>query len=1246
MTSALGASSRTAWWRLALLAAAALLSIHSARAQFVRFERLGTEQGLGNLAVGAIGQDTDGAILVGTEGGLYRYDGAAFHPYEDRALSSAAWIHQILHDKADRLWLSTGDGVFVREGATLVKVAPVRLPNDQISADSLARAGASMALDVDGVIEIVPGGDRRRGVERLFDRATVARIPALDKAVFVAEDGDTSLLIGCGQQLCRGWGSSVATLGAADGLPDETWLAALHAPDGTIWARSLHHLVWRKAGDASFSVAALPGGTQSFFAGHRGDIDLVADGKGGIFTGSDEGLIQWTGHAWRVSSRHVGGLPPNIIHSEFLDREGSLWVGSEGGGVSHSLGLGLWEHWTADDGLPDNTVWSLAKRPDGTIWVATNRGTIELNGRHRRLEGSNYALAVSHKGRLWLAPMGQPIERLAGDGSAPEEFQLLPHDATDAVVDRSNRLWIATRNGIMVIDDADAPRELIRLRSIPSNGQILVALDTSGRVWAMEQTHLFRQGEGTELLPVRLPAGWPFRSADITFGHDGTLWLGTETGGVAHFRIDGDTLAALPSLMVPRIASNSVLSVRVDSRGWLWIGTDHGIDLLKGQSSARVDSSDGPISNDLDQDSILEGSDGSMWFGTSSGLSHLIEPGRLDRPKELHPKVTSITYGDHTASLGQALDTNWTSAPLVIRIDDFDYATGPLTFRYKLTGVDKHWTETTAREVRYANVPAGSLSFEMYAVDSSHEVVSKLVSAKVFIHPPWWRQWWFYVLVWLAGTGIIAAAWWWRMSFLVRQRAQLEELIRCRTAEIKAANDRLARQSALEQRRLEEMVDARTAEIELARQELQRLALSDVLTGLPNRRAVLSTLETWLATPREAGCDVGVLLLDVDHFKQVNDRFGHVAGDEVLARYGAKLASAVQADELAGRYGGEEFLVIFKGQRDLLRHRAHAVWAAVSGDTYVFGAQERCVTASAGFAVLLPAETDLALIERADAALYRAKEKGRARLELAPDVLMAETDDRAASAQEALPDLAGSLRQALARREFRLHFQPIVDVAGKTVSSCEALLRWESPALGPVAPIVFIPVAEALGLMPAIGAWVLREACREATSWPAHVGVSINLSPCQMTDAALVDRVAHTLRETGLAADRLELEVTESAIIRDIERARCILDDLRELGVSIALDDFGTGYSSLSFLHALAFDRIKIDKSFIKELGASRRSLTIVRSLVVLCRGLGARVTAEGVETDLQVQTLLRAGCRELQGYIFSTPRPADELRQ
>ena len=328
------------------------------------------------------------------------------------------------------------------------------------------------------------------------------------------------------------------------------------------------------------------------------------------------------------------------------------------------------------------------------------------------------------------------------------------------------------------------------------------------------------------------------------------------------------------------------------------------------------------------------------------------------------------------------------------------------------------------------------------------------------------------------------------------------------------------------------------------------------------------------------------------------------------------------------------------------------------------------MTFSGGVAFHHPDDTPITIIGRADAALYAAKRNGRNRIVFED---AHETRDDGASGELVGPcpgdqpcrdvpfapmevpksadtvhrrhALEQDLRTALRDGQFHLHYQPIVNVDTDAVISCEALLRWQSPSRGNVSPGYFIPFAEEVGLMPEIGDWVLLTACREACGWPDDVRVSVNLSPVQLRLPDLVDRIAGALADSGLAPHRLELEVTETAMIDDMVAASRTLRDFRALGITIALDDFGTGYSSLSFLRTLPFDRIKIDRSFVEGLGIQPEAAAIIRAVVGLCSSLDAGMTAEGVETDRQIDLLREAGCSEMQGFRIGQPGPPAELR-
>ncbi|WP_245930624.1 putative bifunctional diguanylate cyclase/phosphodiesterase [Methylobacterium radiodurans] len=422
---------------------------------------------------------------------------------------------------------------------------------------------------------------------------------------------------------------------------------------------------------------------------------------------------------------------------------------------------------------------------------------------------------------------------------------------------------------------------------------------------------------------------------------------------------------------------------------------------------------------------------------------------------------------------------------------------------------------------------------------------------------------------------------------------------------------------------------------------LRHLARHDPLTGLTNRAALRTHLDERLrrapAPERAARARSAVLRIDLDRFKAVNDTFGHALGDGVLREAAARLRACVRGGDLVARLGGDEFAVVVEARTTgALAGLAERVVRAV-GEPYEIDGIPLALGASAGLAVAGEAGyTADALLGAADLALRQAKEAGRngwRRYE--PGM-----GDRAAARR----GMERDLRQALCEGGFALHYQPIFRNRSGALVGFEALLRWNLPDGRTVSPTDFIPLAEEIGLMPEIGAWVLREACRTAAGWPDHLSVAVNVSPTQLRSAAFLGSVEAALARTGLPASRLELEITETAILENRDTARDLLGRLRALGTLLALDDFGTGYSSLSFVHSFPLSRIKIDRSFVRELSENPQSTAIVRAVVGLARGLGLAVTAEGVETEAQRRLLAEEADLDIQGFLTGRPMPAGHL--
>jgi diguanylate cyclase (GGDEF)-like protein/PAS domain S-box-containing protein len=416
------------------------------------------------------------------------------------------------------------------------------------------------------------------------------------------------------------------------------------------------------------------------------------------------------------------------------------------------------------------------------------------------------------------------------------------------------------------------------------------------------------------------------------------------------------------------------------------------------------------------------------------------------------------------------------------------------------------------------------------------------------------------------------------------------------------------------------------------------MAHHDGLTDLPNREFFQERLGQSLTEAEGSRKRVAVLCVDLDLFKNVNDSFGHPMGDRLLRLVADRLRSQLHGSHLAARLGGDEFALILAS--DLTPNEISDFSTRlinVLSESYDIDGVEVVIGASIGIA-LSPSDgtTCEELMRNADMALYRAKSDGRG----VHRFFEREMDLQAQKRR----DMELDLRRAFAQGELELHYQPLVDIDADRISGFESLLRWRHPDKGMISPADFIPIAEDIGLIVPIGEWVLREACIEATKWPDNVKVAVNLSAVQFRNRNLVSAVISALAHSSLSPRRLELEITESVFLAETEANLAILHQLRQLGVGISMDDFGTGYSSLSYLRSFPFDKIKIDRSFVKDIAERPDCGAIVRAISGLGRSLNITTTAEGVETLEQLDWLRNEGCNEVQGFLFSAAKPAAEI--
>jgi diguanylate cyclase (GGDEF)-like protein len=433
---------------------------------------------------------------------------------------------------------------------------------------------------------------------------------------------------------------------------------------------------------------------------------------------------------------------------------------------------------------------------------------------------------------------------------------------------------------------------------------------------------------------------------------------------------------------------------------------------------------------------------------------------------------------------------------------------------------------------------------------------------------------------------------------------------------------------------LEDITERRNAEAKIS-----HLARYDELTALPNRVNFRDEIERLLLVPHDADQLSALLFIDLDQFKQVNDTLGHPCGDQLLCLVADRLREMLRPEDFVARFGGDEFVVF---QQNIHSNEAAAVLARRIVDRlserYKIDNHLVEIGASVGIAMTSPDISADTLLKNADMALYRAKADGRGTFCFFRDEL--------AQTVEARRVLELDLRKALANEEFELFYQPLVNLKSGKITTCEALLRWNHPVRGTVSPIDIIPVAEDMGLIVDLGRWILRKACMECLKWPEGVSVAVNFSPQQFHQRDVLSEVRYALEVSGLPAHRLEIEITESSLLRNTQLTHDVLSQLRTLGVRISLDDFGTGYSSLSYLHNFPLQKVKIDRSFLEGIDTDR-PLTLLRGVARLSADLGMSVVVEGIETNEQLELISADGTvSEAQGYLFSRPVPAVRVRQ
>jgi diguanylate cyclase (GGDEF)-like protein len=952
--------SRARFWAacLALLLVGACGDVLS---QQFSFRQYAQSDGLTNLAAGYLVTDPGGDIWVGTDGGLFRFDGAAFLPYDTSQGLPSETVRGMALDPWGRLWVTLDRGLYVGRASGFepvrTKDGPVvtdhTLPiaflgEDRVLVAHKARVYELRRNPADGLWRSVP----------YFSPEQVKATPELDKVVSFFIESDGTLWLGCGKQLCSFSGEKLRTWGAADGIPEGAYGAFFLDRSGFLWVRSESHLLVRKAGTTAFVVNDPP---HARLESRVVEPMLTLDASGRLLTRTAPGVARWDGTRWQEFSTD-NGLADSVIAKAQVDGEGSLWLSPLGLGIWRWRGYDNVESWTRAQGFISQKVWNIVRDQDGRLLVGTERGCQVLDEAAGRIAGCPFealpsvediALAVDPRGGRWWGLENSELWTIPPHEKRAHQVKFAEGKVAVSVVffDREDRGWVVCySDGLYLLDPASEHLEKVALPR--SDVRIYdIAQDRNGTLWLAGTGGMFRfLGGQWSFLPIPNEDGSPGIYSSLVSLPDGSIWASNFGKGL--LRASGPNLEHHEWVKPEILADASVYSVRSDRRGRLWANTDQGAVVFDGKNWRRFDVEDGLAAHDTEAFSFLADADGSVWIGTAGGMTHIRDPERLlhaQGPIDL--RIASARLGDRALDVEHETSVPWRAdAAFDVRFSSHNYSRSPQTeFRYRLLGLSSRWFGSPSPELHLPALDGGRYRLEIMAVDAPHARQSKVVTMSFEVLPPWWRTVTFRVCVALLALIVLALAWRYQLAKLRARRVALEREFK-------------------------------------ERQMLLERATRDALTGLWNRVTILEVLSREIANSQRDGTPLALALIDVDHFKHVNDTYGHHGGDEVLRELANRLAGTLRQNDWLGRYGGEELMVVLPGlQQAGASIPIERLRECVA--EHPFPVQDFKVTLTVSIGVAWcesTSDTVHEMISRADAALYAAKGSGRNRVVYPP----------------------------------------------------------------------------------------------------------------------------------------------------------------------------------------------------------------------------------------------------------------------
>ncbi|MGI4852793.1 MAG: ligand-binding sensor domain-containing diguanylate cyclase [Janthinobacterium lividum] len=946
---------------LSVLALAAVAS-----AQHFSTKTFDESSGLANLNVHGFVQDSQDRVWIGTENGVFLANGNIFEKQAAFEKASIESVRVLRGDAADRIWVleSRQLSVFAKGQITTVPGLDLRLMSTS-NDDLIALPGDTSGIYLlhDGVLERVElAGDGTWRATPAFSPALLQQHPVLQHLSRVVSAGQHALWASAGHillkiDLAR---KTVAPIAEQQTPLQKDWTALYGAHNGTLWVRN------------NATVAFVDGRGQLQPVQHPGtqpmetkEPQMQEDAEGRILVNLSQGMGRISGRTWEAWSAE-NGLPSQEIDSFLCLHSGDVWLGPSGHGVARWLGYGQWEAWTEAEGMRSSVIWPIQADLQRTLWIAGESAVDRLDLRERKVlpilrqlpRRRASALIVDGRQHVWIGYSDGNLYEVD-----PAQHVRLVASGLGRVLklmqDRGGTVWVCSESGLHRLTPGDdwKTARLVGTDEMPAGYAWYITQAKDGTIWLSSESGLHRLRNGAwKAVAVPWPPGRPHNFM-LAVALDGTLWV--QGGGEApllHLKVQGEQTTVLPQAN-PYPGSNNITFVDIDTQGLLWVGSDAGVSVFNGRHWIQCTREDGLVWNDTDFHAFFADTDGSAWIGTSAGLAHLLHPDRLFSAGLPVARVQAATVAGVALTEGATHSFDLRRPTLNVKMLDTNYNRGSsLVYRFHLDGLEDGW-QTEQNTIEYPALAPGSYRLFVVAYDGRQNQQSEPLILAFRVLAPWWQRPWCAGLELLGVLLLLLLCWRASVRMLVRRQQQLEAMVEQRTRELVQEKN----------------------ELDLARGELIQAARTDALTGLLTRPAIFQEMQRLFDMSMRGGKHFAYAMADLDCFKNINDSFGHVAGDQVLRTCAARVMAMLRTGELAGRYGGEELLILLPGlTRTEAMERLEAIRMAIAAEPVVHGSATLTVTCSFGLAFSpRTSSTTEVLIQDADKALYRAKQNGR-----------------------------------------------------------------------------------------------------------------------------------------------------------------------------------------------------------------------------------------------------------------------------